>query len=235
MPGQLSAVPGWPGAAPGAGSLAATLSPRSSGERATASGAVSAGSNPAGGTLPGARFRGLNSNTLAILRRSAARPVACGDADLGPYRGAGSGKESWLMTVALNGAASSSSSGAYAPVAAASLMWASLVLPHARLPCPSACTCQPDDPVNRPAGAAGCNAPRYAVGLGGPVLAVSAARQAAGKAPPTGSSPCSRALESWRARQVAREAVDESCQVGSHPLGLLPQDQVSGVLVDDEP
>src|SRR5215470_12877820 len=45
--------------------------------------------------------------------------------DLGSYRGAGSGPGSWPMTVALNGAASSSSSGAYAPVAAASFMWAS--------------------------------------------------------------------------------------------------------------
>src|SRR5260221_8006261 len=42
--------------------------------------------------------------------------------DLGRYRGAGSGQGSWLMTVALNGAASSSSSGAYAPVAAASFI-----------------------------------------------------------------------------------------------------------------
>src|SRR5215472_13534673 len=45
--------------------------------------------------------------------------------DPGPYRGAGSGQGSWPMTVALNGAASSSSSGAYAPVAAAWFIWAS--------------------------------------------------------------------------------------------------------------
>ena len=44
--------------------LLRSLSPRSSGERATASGAVSAGSNPVGGT--GQR---LNSNTLTILVR----------------------------------------------------------------------------------------------------------------------------------------------------------------------
>ena len=68
-----------PARAPGLVTLLRSLSPRSSGERATASGAVSAGSNPAGGT--GQRH---NSNTQTILSRSGANSVTCGNAQ--PFR-----------------------------------------------------------------------------------------------------------------------------------------------------
>ena len=61
---------------PGLIALLRSLSPRSSGERATASGAVSAGSNPVGGTAQRHKFE--HSNNLGPTR---AEPVTCGNAD----------------------------------------------------------------------------------------------------------------------------------------------------------